>query len=249
MSANRQGIAYSDEHRRFIASLYDGGVAYTDAMLGALLDLLEARNLLEDALVVVLADHGEEFQEHGLFLHQQVYEETARVPLLLRFPGGVASRKAEGSGTTRALAALNGERHGSLVQLVDVMPTLLSYLDIEIPASVQGVDLLPQLMGKAAPREFVYLTNQRGTQTGVSDGRWKLIRETEAGTDQLFDLSADPGEHNDLAASQPERAKALGRRLDEQVANNQRAAFERPRASELDPEIVRGLRAIGYAEE
>jgi hypothetical protein len=84
---------------------------------------------------------------------------------------------------------------------------------------------------------------------GVSDGRWKLIREAEAGIDRLFDLSADPGEHNDLAASQPERTRALGRHLDEQIANHQRAAFERPRASELDPEIVRGLRAIGYAEE
>ena len=74
----------------WVKGLYDGGIAYTDHHLGALLEELERLGAFESSWIVVTSDHGEEFLEHGRMLHSQPYEETAGVPLVVRPPGGVA---------------------------------------------------------------------------------------------------------------------------------------------------------------
>ncbi|MFQ5457787.1 MAG: sulfatase, partial [Myxococcota bacterium] len=121
----------TDEDRRVLTALYDGGVLYTDEqVLGPLLEKLRALGFDDETLVIVTADHGEEIFEHGEGIHQQPYEETARVPLVLRGPG-----------------IPRGLRLPWLAELVDVMPTVLSLLSLPVPPQVQGDDLAPLLRG------------------------------------------------------------------------------------------------------
>ena len=85
----RNSEHFDESDVRYLHGLYHGEVAYTDAKLGTLFAELRAGGLLDSSIVVVLSDHGEQFREHGSFGHDEVFEETLRVPLLIRLPGGV----------------------------------------------------------------------------------------------------------------------------------------------------------------
>lgn len=122
---------YTAYDQDVLRSLYDGGVRYADEMgIKPLIDKLHALGLDKRTLVVITADHGEEFFEHGAPTHQQPYEETARVPLVFSGPG-----------------IPRGLRIPDVVELVDVMPTILSLLAIPVPDHVQGRDMTPLLAG------------------------------------------------------------------------------------------------------
>ena len=112
----------ADELRK----LYDGEISYWDEHFGALVDDLKRRGLYDELTIVVTADHGEEFMEHGGFWHgTTLYDEQLHVPLFVKLPGG--------------------ERGGSViahwVESVDIMPTLLAMQQLPVPESVQGIDL------------------------------------------------------------------------------------------------------------
>jgi len=173
---------------RVAADAYANDLFVGDAAFGLLRDGLRARGLDDRTLYVVVGDHGEAFLEHeGNFAHSLfLYEENVRVPLLIAAPGLTR-------GTRRAPQLASG---------VDVAPTILDLLGLPPAARHEGRSLLDP-----APRLVSFFTDQGVPQAGLREGRWKFIDDRESGRAQLFDLSTDPGERQNLAAADPARVR------------------------------------------
>ncbi|HEY8923454.1 MAG TPA: sulfatase, partial [Polyangia bacterium] len=160
---------------------YDSEIAYTDAAIGRLLEYIDAH--LPSTVVVLAADHGEEFDEHGGRYHgSTLFEEQIHVPLLIRAPG-VAPRDVDRP-----------------VELIDIAPTILNLLDIPVPARMRGTDLGPWLAAHPAPVErlppaFAEVEDKRM----VVVGNEKLICDLNWGFCAYYDLSVDPGEKRNRA--------------------------------------------------
>ena len=215
-------------YRRF--EPYDGEIALADEIVGRLLDSLGRRGLYDDALVVLLSDHGEGLgdhgeQEHGLFL----YNETIRVPLVVKLPGGRSA----------------GRRVAAPVQHIDVLPTALALAGGPVPAGLRGRSLVPALDGGAIPEqglyaEALYPRYHFGWSElyALTDARYRFIR---APRDELYDVAQDAAERRNLAPGRPQTANAMRQALDRLLAG---AAIDAPAAvSEDDRER---LRALGY---
>jgi arylsulfatase A-like enzyme len=238
-SANRQRRQLSDALREELRALYHAGVRYTDDRFGELVAGLRDRGIFDDALVVLLADHGEEFQEHGRLLHTQLYEECVRIPMGLRLPGGVA--------------AGNAERH-ELVGIVDVMPTILDRLGLPEPAGLQGHSLLPLANAGAETNDATWQDRALFFVSGAS-GRfalrredWKFYSDLDGGTLELYDLASDPDERQNLAGRDWDAATQALSELQRWRANAPAPYREaKPEPVDLDDATIRQLRSLGYA--
>src|SRR5262249_14441029 len=154
---------------------------------------LEARGVLAHAVVVITADHGEEFHEHGVFGHGlDLFNETLHVPLLLLVPGqraGVADDP---------------------VSLIDVAPTILELTGARAEPSVEGRSLPPQ--GTRAPAYAELLLDVTGKQPpqnrALIDGSRKIVLTPDGG-EQFYDLTHDPGEQDPQAFDGPVRAQLV----------------------------------------
>jgi len=213
--------------------LYEAELAYVDAEVGRLVDGLDALGLGGDTIVVLTADHGEEFLDHGGFEHgHTLYDELVRVPLIVRLPGLVSP----------------GTVIESSAGLVDVAPTVCELAGIASPPAFAGHSLAPALRGEAQPsRPLLAHGNFWGEPlTSWTSGRWKLIVTPSASDErvELYDLVADPLERNDLASSDPERVQALRAELAAVTAHL--AARAGGEAVQLDEAMRRRLQALGY---
>ncbi|HEV8324659.1 MAG TPA: sulfatase [Myxococcota bacterium] len=179
------------EHFRYYRALYDASVTWADAQIARLVEALRARGALDDTLVLVTADHGEEFLEHGSIGHgHALYDEQTHIPLVMRLPGAAAA------GTVRATP----------VEQVDLAPTVLDALGVAAPASFQGESLLPLALAAADPlvpsptfAEMVW------HGAAVRFGRHKLYVRYKSKylPREYFDLGEDPFEKTDRAAARP----------------------------------------------
>jgi len=183
--------------------LYDGEIAETDSAVQGLVAMMRARG--REPIVVVTADHGEEFGDHGGRYHgSTLYEEQVRVPLVMRIPG-VAPRRV-----------------ATPVQTVDLVPTLLGLYGVPWSARVRGTDLRPLLFGR--PLSTRVFADGIGARMLIA-GDEKLICDEEQGLCQLFDLAADPQERRNLADARGPRVAELRRTLSAWAASH--ARFER----------------------
>ena len=218
-----------------VVALYDAEIADTDAKLGQVLDLLDELGLGGRALVVVTADHGEAFFEHGEKGHQKdLHAEALRIPLLLRGPGVPAGLRLPGP-----------------AQLTDVAPTLLDLLGLPPGPGGPGAgrSLVPALSdpGLLEDREVYALLRSGGRHVASLEGlTHKVIRDRARGKVTAYDLRRDPGEHSPLVFP-IEHA----RRLDEHVRAVRERAARLPPPAPLpvpDPAVEQELRALGYLE-
>ncbi len=183
-NAVKDGIlSLGKEDVALLERLYDDEIYDTDGAIGRMLELLAARGVLDDTVVVVTADHGEGFLDHGRLDHGYgLYDELLRIPMILRLPGG----------------ALGGRRVADPVQIVDVAPTLLSLAGNDASA-LDGESLLPLAEGQPGNADRpLYFEERHGTmiQTGVRAGRYKLLRTVRPGAgggtqEAFFDVPAD----------------------------------------------------------
>ncbi|MDJ0765900.1 MAG: sulfatase [Myxococcota bacterium] len=229
-------LTLSDRDKIRLEALYDGEISYHDDHLVRLHQALEAHGLLDNTLIIVTSDHGEEFFEHGRVGHgHSLYEELLHVPLMVRVPG---------NGTDGAA------RTAEEVSLVDVYGTICELLGIEVPAGLEGQSLVPLLEGGkrrtypgAAFSEF--MAGQRAARLG----RYKIIYK---GTRPLlYDLKEDPRESQDLSKHLPVALGGMrdivGVHLKRFSPTSVRAG--RPKRSNkvtIDPQTERQLKALGY---
>ncbi len=238
---------FTERDVEHLVALYHGGVAYTDHELGRLWAHLRERGTLDETIVAVTSDHGEEFGEHGRFGHVQLHRETLRVPLVLRLPGG-----------TDALA--RGRVVPETVRLVDLFDTLLEAAGLEPPPGRGGRSLLAGLRAGRIVSEpaFAETTEHlypigRGLPARRSvrrDGRAFLWTLSEAGEElALYDLASDPFERAplELESAPPERA-LVERQLAEQEALRLRLLAGQPTVFTRRPDsaTLEELRALGY---
>jgi len=222
---------------RFADRLYDGEVAWSDTLLGRLRASLEARQLWDDALVVVTADHGEALGEHGETGHGFfAYETTLRIPFVMRGPGVPANRTLDGT-----------------LRLVDVAPTLLELLGLPpLPGTHTGMSVASHL---AAGAPDIARTTYAESLTPLVHYQWSDLRVLREGSwkyilaprPELYDLATDPGEEHDLTTS----STATARKLRAALEGLLRAERERPEdpaagVAALSAETLQRLGALGY---
>ena len=221
------------QRSEFKAHPYDGEIAYLDSQLRRLTDALAQSGQLQKTLVVVMADHGESLGEHGEETHGLlIYDSTTHIPLIVRLPG------AEHKGT----------RIAQPVGTVDVMPTILEYAGIAIPASVQGQSLKPAIEGQKLPDRLIYSESfyaryhygWHELQT-VTDGQHRYI---ETSRPELYDRHADPEEKTNLLPGQD--GSLWRQNLGQLVANGTPKEGTHAQAADLDEEQMERLRALGY---
>jgi arylsulfatase A-like enzyme len=235
-----------DREIEVLEALYDGEVAYLDAELERLFAELSRRGFLDDAVVVLTSDHGEEFREHGRILHGfSLYEESVRVPLLILVPGARGGRVIE-----------------QPVSLLDLAPTLLELLGIPSEPRFEGRSLVPLLFppgpfrrgtsggDDAAPPDVVLelrdkgeATDTRGHHLALVRGRTKLLVDPD-GRRVVYDLDLDPGETS--PSGDTDAAAALARALDrtrDELAQRAAPGIEQVPLAEDEKQR---LRELGY---
>jgi len=185
------------DRERMIAQ-YDGDIAYGDQEFGRFVRELKARGRYDDTLIVFLADHGEEFLDHGKWLHgRSVFEELIHVPLLVKFPRGRGA----------------GRRVAQQVQVVDVLPSVLVELGLPTPEPpvIAGRPLQPVVAGGAPEPPAVSEVSHRGyVAHGMRTSRDKYVQRFSPESDELyFDLKQDPKEQHSTLEANRERARLL----------------------------------------
>jgi arylsulfatase A-like enzyme len=155
----------TEDDVKYVTGRYDAGVFYTDMFIGELMNLLDSLQLTEKTLIVLQSMHGDDLGEQGLFFHYDVTDPVMKNALLMRFPQG----------------AFGGRRVVQQVQGLDVMPTVLNYLDIPVPHDAQGTSLIPLVRGDkgAEGSEFVFIDRLPWWEYTLS--KWYLELQNASG--------------------------------------------------------------------
>lgn len=185
------------DRERLIAQ-YDGDIAYGDQQFGRFIDEIRKRGLYDDALILFVSDHGEEFQDHGGWLHgRSVFDELIHVPMIVKFAG----RQGAGS------------RIPQMVALSDVLPTILEACGMPVPdpPAIIGRPLQGVAFAKVPEQTVVSEISHRGfVSSGIRTGQAKYIRRFSPQADELyFNLVKDPKEQTNLMAENPPGARRL----------------------------------------
>ena len=230
---------------RYARDRYLENVEFADHLVGRILQMLKDAGRYEDALIVVLADHGEAFFEHERFLHAvHLYEEFIRVPFFIKWPSWMSGYDPEVSQS---------------VTIVDLAPTLIEGLQVDGgTAPFHGRSLIPAAFDKVTYDRGLYAyTRRRRRARDAADpeyafraGMHKILYSPRDDLLQLFDLQHDPAERHNLATSEILRAKYLLQQAMLQKSENLALlARSGPQQIEaLDPETLRQLRALGYIQ-
>jgi arylsulfatase A-like enzyme len=224
----------TDEMRlneKYWRARYASGVRSMDRRLAELFEFLGESPTLEQSVVVVTSDHGEElFDNFGWSHGQNLYEHQLRVPLLIRRPG------AEGGGS----------RVTGIVELLDLMPTLLELGGAEPVALAQGRALIATDAGANERVAFATATQRAPGLFAVRTARYKLHHDIETGQSQLFDLERDPGERNDVAESEPAIVETLLGRLQAHLSESLAGGTLDAESAEMPEDLQERLKALGY---
>ncbi len=214
---------------------YAGEIAYVDSCIGQVVDKLRTLGLYDNTLIIVTGDHGEGLGDHGEVQHGfLIYQSTMQVPLIIRVPKGDH----------------RGIQVDEAVSLVDIMPTVLGLIGLDVPRQVQGVNLSDHLDGRPAPERLTPIYGESlwpdlfgcSSLHGIVDGSWKYIRSPRP---ELYDLSQDGGETANVTDQEPEITRRLHARLEESLKAMESAATGHD--SELvDREAVKRLESLGY---
>jgi arylsulfatase A-like enzyme len=230
----------------FYIAKYDGEIRFTDEQIRIFLEEVERLGLKRNTLLIFTADHGESMTEHGnYFDHGKfAYETLARVPLMIRYP--------------REISQVNSL--SEMVSLIDIFPTVLDFLGLPTPEGVEGRSLKPALTVREEETSFspafIESNYQKSLRTGdwkiiwnaTNDPDWKKVSNNKTDSFELYHLSQDPEETQNLIgrglAIEAELKQALGfwmGRLESGAASQRVVATK-----ELDPETLEKLKSLGY---
>jgi arylsulfatase A-like enzyme len=227
----------------YVVASNKGSVSWLDQRVGDLIDRLKANGQWDNTLFIFTSDHGESLGEHGIYFgHSGLYEATARVPLIVRLPGGPQAKNVN-----------------TIVQLTDIMPTVLARLDLDIPKAVRGQDLWQTLSASSFSGGTALLEHAGRQLSGVVTSRYKYIKHLKTrdihpsypmrkGHEELYDLAADPQEQNNLAASQPDilrEMRMIWKKLRNPKKSTQTHANQQ---ADIDANTEEMLRSLGYTQ-
>lgn len=185
---------------------YDSEVWYADMWLGKLFEFGKKQPWWEHTAIIISADHGEAFGEHGMYKHAfEIWDVLTRVPLIVKAPGALPKVIKE------------PRTH------IDIAPTIMDLMHVDPLPGFQGKTLVPEIYGEEAPKsreplllELAEDTNN-ASRRAIIEGDFKLI-VLDGVRKQLFNLKEDPGEEKDLAAELPDKVKDLDAKLKEKFA-------------------------------
>ena len=225
-------------HLEHLIALYDGEIRFTDGVVGEVVDAINRAGIGAETLLIVTADHGDEFFEHGNKGHgTTLYDEVLRVPLLVHWPEGVvAGRVVEDP-----------------VSLADLAPTIYELLGVAAPPGLEGQSLVPLLLGERDQSRLVYAhlhTPKRPLIWAMArQGKQKYLQDLNAPRAALYELDVDPGEQRNRVHEATSQALAtpllvwLG-----QQWGAYRVLPSDERHIVIDSQSIEKLRALGYVD-
>lgn len=238
-----------------IKNLYYGGVTMADAMVGSILDELERQGVLDNTIVILTSDHGEELGEHELWEHNWMYQTNLRIPFIMTWPEGLPQ----------------GQSVDAIVDTIDFLPTLCDLMELELPvddtlpedrAKIDGTSLVPLIRRETDTiRQHTIAENNffRSIQDGrykliarfsaLEDGAWEKILAGELETPRFFDLEKDPDETVNAFERETEKAHELWLALKAwsdsmPIGDHLRVLSDRDRENEF--QIRENLEKLGY---
>lgn len=215
---------------------YDGEIAYTDYIIGKLLEKLNDLKLSEKTLIILTSDHGEGLGEHNENTHGIfVYDSTLRVPLIFSNPKILPKNTVV----------------SDQVGLIDVMPTLLDLMGFPQSPNIQGKSFKSLIFKeKSLPNNYCYiesvaamLDRNWAPLQGIRTEEWKYI---DAPIPELYDLKNDPKEENNIREESPEIVQHLRKRLQDTIKNNSSPLSSHVFKTEKDKETREKLMSLGY---
>jgi arylsulfatase len=228
---------------RDMLNRYDADVAAADREVGRIVEALRRRGVLDRAVVMVTADHGQSLGQHDWLPHGRITDDNLRVPLIVRFPPGVVRAPL---------------RVTHVTSLVDALPTVLARFDGEASRRFQEQAEGEDALSGHAPRGWALAQRtgreragwEAGGEYALVTGRWKLVRRA-GGDEELYDLAADPGERHDVSASNMGVVADLHRTLDD--ALERRGAPPAEGTADGDAAVpedqLEALRSLGYVDD
>jgi arylsulfatase A-like enzyme len=232
------------EQNNFI-DFYDGEIAYTDYCLGKFFESIDKLKLRDKTLVILTADHGESLGEHEIFAnHVGIYNQQLYIPLIMRYPPKIKP----------------GTVVESLVQSIDIVPTILNILNIPIDAAIRGKSLVELFDNQnKVLHECIYAEHANLVAVARIDRDWKYIlprRENESldptiyrhKTAELYNRQNDNAEKLNLGDSQPDMQISLDadvKKWENEVGMN-KEALAHGTHEKLEPQVREGLKALGY---
>jgi choline-sulfatase len=220
----------------YIRGVYQGEVRFVDTQIERLIEQLKALGIYDRTTLIITADHGEEFWDHGGFEHgHTLYDELIRIPLIIRFEesAGISARVID-----------------QQVRILDIMPTVLDLLGIDKPESFAGESLLPLIRGESGENRGAFAESllYGPRKLAWRDAKYKYIYHGEGDGGELYDWTEDPAEQTDLSEAYPEVAQQLRHELlDFATELGIRArTMSEPPVIDMSPEQVDKLRSLGY---
>lgn len=235
---DKKATLTDDDLRRIIA-LYDGGIRYVDEHIGRLLKKLDELGLSDKTLIIITADHGEEFMEHGSLMHEwQLYDELIHVPFIMRFKEKIGK----------------GQIIRNQVQSIDIMPTVLDILGISLNKEAEGTNLVPLINGVESINRAAYTECLGWPGFGINlysirTERFKFIytiSKAKGPSVELYNLKNDPGETMNLAFKKPQLAEKLKKHLFDHIGSAEE--LFREGNGQIDEELRKRLKSLGYLQ-
>ena len=222
-----------------LINLYDGCISYTDRQLGLLFRKLEELNLLRKTIIILMADHGEEFHEHGGLTHGDLYIEHMHIPLIIKLPDNRAKRITCNVG------------------LIDLVPTILDLLDIKFKPKkykFQGISLIPVIKEKVLTHD-IYAEKIEDEHNlclcALRTKQWKYIENKDTNYSALFNITSDPQEKHNVLSDYPRIAHAMHQKIKSFQNKNQKLKSKIKESVVniiFDEETVERLRSLGYVK-
>lgn len=230
---------------RHLVALYDEEIAYFDDQLGLLLDDMEHEGLLENTLIVLVADHGEELLEHGHIKHcHSLYDTEIKTPMIIRPPGPAHPARAAAGAPDLDSGPKPGKTIATQVANLAVAPTILDYAGIDpTPYHLEATSLRPVIEDGAQPGTMPVAV--WGTIAALKQGRYKMILDLYSGATELYDLEADPGETADVQADHPDVTRNLRHAIRSWIRDN---AIDPEKQLHEGETVQQRLKALGYLQ-
>lgn len=235
--ASRDGaepVLFSDEEMVRIRDWYAARTQVIDAFVDDFMDKFKALGLDDKATLVVLGTNGFGLQEHGDLFGETLYAPVTRVPMMIRLPGG-----------------RNASTNSKIVEVMDLMPTLVELYGAEPPVGVQGASLLPIIDGSATPPYIAFGESQAGAgQRFVALAGYHAVVSGTEGSAELFNTAADPLELEDLGAGEADKLAKLTGDLEawSKMVTATSLDPELRTDAELDDETLKQLKSLGYIQ-